>query len=75
MISMRGEKLMIGMRGGSEFSSYEAELRKMTPYFELLTRKYFQKFFFRVTNSTLSNIKLNFELLTRGINFYFFPFE
>ena len=27
MIGMRGEKLMIGMRGGSEFSSYEIELR------------------------------------------------
>ena len=26
--------------GGSEFSSYETELRKMTSHFELLTRKY-----------------------------------
>ena len=34
-------------------SSYETEFRKMTSYFELLTRIFLQKFFFRVTNSTL----------------------
>ena len=33
-------------------SSYEIELRKMTSHFELLTRTFFQKFFFRVNNST-----------------------
>ena len=55
--------------------SYETELRKTTSYFGSLTRKCFQKFFFRVTNSTLYNVKLNFELLTRSINFYFFTFE
>ena len=33
-------------------SSYETELRRMTSYFELLTRKFLQEFFFRVTNST-----------------------
>ena len=38
-------------------SSYETELHKMTPYFELLTQ--------------LLNIKLNFKLLTRRFNFYF----
>ena len=34
-------------------SSYEIEIRKITSHFELLTRKFLQKFFFRVTNSTL----------------------
>ena len=43
-------------------SSYETELRKITSDFELLTRKFLQKFFFPVTNSTSWNIKLNFEL-------------
>ena len=47
-------------------SSYETELRKMTSYFELLTWVFLQKYFFGVTNSTLQNIKLNFELLTRS---------
>ena len=47
----------------------------MTSHFGLLIRKCLQKFFFRVTNSTLYNIKLNFELLTRKLNFYFFTFE
>ena len=56
-------------------SSYQIELRKMTSHFELLTRRVFQKFFFRVTNSTSQNIKLNFELLTRRFNFYFSSFE
>ena len=56
-------------------SSYETKLCKMTSHFVLLTRKYFYKFFFRVTNSTLLNIKLNFELLTLSINFNFFTFE
>ena len=56
---------------GSEFSSYEADLRKMTSHFELLTRKFSQKLFFRVTNSTSSNNKLNFELITCRFNFFF----
>ena len=33
-------------------SSYETKLHKMTPHFELLTRKFLQKFFFQVTKST-----------------------
>ena len=33
-------------------SSYETELCKMKSHFELLTRKFLEKFFFRVTNST-----------------------
>ena len=37
---------------GSEFSSYEIELRKMMSHFELQTRNFLQKFFFQVTNST-----------------------
>ena len=37
---------------GSEFLSYENELRKMTSHFELLTRNFLHKFIFRVTNST-----------------------
>ena len=36
---------------GSEFSSYETELRKMMSHFELLTQKSLEKFFFLVTNS------------------------
>ena len=39
--------------GGSESSSYETELHKTTLHFELLTWKFFQKIFFRVTNWTL----------------------
>ena len=53
--------------------SYKTELHKMTSNF--LTRKCFWKFFFRVTNSTSWNIKLNIELLTRRSNFYFYTFE
>ena len=34
-----------------------------------------EKFFFRVTNSTSQNIKLNFDLLNRRLNFYFSTFE
>ena len=34
-------------------SCYETELRKMTSHFELITRKFSDKFFFRVTNLTL----------------------
>ena len=34
-------------------SSYETELRKMNSHFELITRKFSDKFFCRVTNSTL----------------------
>ena len=37
--------------GGSDFSSYETELRKMMSNFEILTQKYLQKFIFYVTNS------------------------
>ena len=47
--------------GGSEFSSYETELRKKTSHFELLTRKFYR-------NSS-------FELLTRRLDFYFSTFE
>ena len=32
-------------------SSYKTEVRKMTSHLELLTRKFLQKLFFRVTNS------------------------
>ena len=56
-------------------SSYETELHKMTSHFQLLTRKFLQKFFFWVTNLTPQNIKLNFESLTRRLNFYFSTFE
>ena len=63
---------------GSEFSSYEiceTQLHKMTSLFQLLNRKFSNKFFFRVINSTLLNIKLNFQLLTRSFNFYFSTFQ
>ena len=48
--------------------SYETELCKMTSHFELLTQTFLQKFFFRVTKSTPSNIELNFELVTQRFN-------
>ena len=54
-------------------SSYETKLLEMTSHFELLNRKPLQKLFFRVTNSTSLNIKLN--LLTRRFNFYFSTFK
>ena len=51
-------------------SSYEVELCKMTTHFALVTRQLAYKFFFRVTNATLSIIKVRFELLTRIFNFF-----
>ena len=33
-----GEAFLISLKGGSEFSSYKIELRKMTSHLELLTR-------------------------------------
>ena len=54
-------------------SSYETKLLEMTSHLELLNRKPLQKLFFRVTNSTSLNIKLN--LLTRRFNFYFSTFK
>ena len=56
-------------------SCYKTELRKMASHFELLTRKFLYKFFFRVTNSTSQNSRLNFELLARRLKVYFFIFE
>ena len=38
--------------GDLEFSSYKTDSCKMTSHLELLTPKFLQKFFFRVTNST-----------------------
>ena len=52
-------------------SSSKIELRKMTSTFELLTRKFLQKFFSRVTNSTSWNIRFHFEFLTRNETFFF----
>ena len=43
----------------------------MISHFELLTQKFLEKWFFRVTNSTSSNTKLNFELLTQRLTFIF----
>ena len=51
------------------------ELRKITSHFEIVTRKFLQKLFFQVTNSTSSNIEFHFELLTQWVNFYFDTFE
>ena len=67
-----------GTSWGSEFSSYEiweTQLYKMTSQFELLNRTFLKKFFFRAVNSTLLNVKLNFELLTRSFDFYFSTFQ
>ena len=65
-------------RWGLEFSSYEIKSRnqvtQMTSRFELLTRKFLNKFVFRVTSSTSWNIELNFEELTRRFNCYFSTF-
>ena len=47
----------------------------MTSQFELLNRTFLKKFFFRAVNSTLLNVKLNFELLTRSFDFYFSTFQ
>ena len=51
------------------------DLRKITSHLEFLTWNFLYKFFFRVTNPTLWNIKLNFELLSRRFSFYFSTFE
>ena len=62
-------------KGSSEFSSYEIELQnRVNMKMKMKTRKCLQKFFFQVTNSTLQNIKLNFELLTLRLTLYFFTF-
>ena len=41
------------IKWGSEFSSYDTELGKMTSQIELLTQTFSQKFFLRVTNLNL----------------------
>ena len=51
---------------GSEFSSYEIELRNRVTQNDITLR---------VTNSKSKNKKLHFELLTRRLNFYFFTFK
>ena len=56
-------------------SSCKTESRKITSKFELLSRTLLWKFFFRVTNSTLQNIRFHFKALTRRLNFYFSTFE
>ena len=47
----------------------------MTSQFQLLNRTFATQLFFRVSNSTLLNIKLNFELLPGCFNFYFSTFQ
>ena len=44
--------------------------KSMTSHLNLLTRKFLQKLFSRVTNSTLWNTKFHFKLLTRILNFH-----
>ena len=51
---------------GSEFSSYEIELRNRVMQNDVTLR---------VTNSKSKNKKFHFELLTRRFNFYFSAFE
>ena len=64
---------------GSEFSSYKIEfwnqVMQMMSLFELLTRKFLWRFFFRVTNSPSQNIKFYLELLTRELKSYFSAFK
>ena len=55
--------------------SYEIELCKTTSRFELLTRKFLQKFFFRVTSPKPKNKNLHFELLTLWVKFYLITFK
>ena len=43
----------INISWGSDFSSYEIELQKMTSHHELPTRRFLKKFFFWVTSTTL----------------------
>ena len=38
-------------------------------------KRFMEILFFPVANSTLQNVKLNFELLTRSRNFYLFYFR
>ena len=51
-INVSSKKVLI--KWGSEFSSYEIQLRnqvtEITLHLELLTRKFSKKFFFRITN-------------------------
>ena len=63
--------LMSIKEGGSEFSSYEIELRGRVTQNDVTLRVTNSKvqllfFYFRVTNSKLKNKKLHFELLTRS---------
>ena len=51
---------------GSEFSSYEIELQNRVTQNGVTLQ---------VTNSTLQNIKSNFEFLTRRFKFYFPTFK
>ena len=51
---------------GSEFSSYEIDLRNRVTQNDVTLR---------VTNSKSKNKKFHFELLTRRLNFYFFYFR
>ena len=54
------------LKRGSEFLSYEIELRNRVTQNDVTLR---------VTNSKSKNKNLHFELLTRRLNFYFFTFE
>ena len=61
---------------GSEFSSYEMELRNGVTQNDITLRPTNSKIFIEILLSrSLWNIKLNFELLTRRFNFYFSTFE
>ena len=53
ILSLKECIVLFLVEGGSEFSIYEIELRKMTTHFEILTPKFLWKIFFRITNSTL----------------------
>ena len=67
------------MRWGSEFSSYEIELRyRLTEYDLTLVvdnSNFFTENNFGVTNSTSKNVKLKVELLTQTLNLYFATFK
>ena len=62
-------------KGSSEFFSYEIELQNRAKMkMKMKIWKCLQKFSFQVTNSTLQNIRLNFELVALRLTLHFFTF-
>ena len=60
---------------GSEFSSYETELRKIASLQVTNSKVKLSLFRFRVTNLKVKNKKILFELLTLWVSFFTFIFS